>query len=282
MPAEFTCHDPAAPAAVLTAALAEQGFLAFPELLSAAEVERARQGLHELTLRIAEEGEFRDRAFHDPRSRCHVQLEPGCDPAGLAPAELEPKVRKLMGYVTADPWFAELAEQHTRLRRLLDAILGPGAILFQDMALVKPAQVGSIKPWHQDNAYFAVAPLEQVLGVWIALDDATVENGCMHVIPGGHRLGPLRHHHDRDCEIVPGRLDPSRAFAVPLPPGGALLFYGMLPHETPPNRSPCRRRALQLHYRGAETRVLSREEYDRLYAEADGAPASCAAARASS
>jgi ectoine hydroxylase-related dioxygenase (phytanoyl-CoA dioxygenase family) len=150
--------------------------------------------------------------------------------------------------------------------------------MFQDMALVKPPFIGSEKPWHQDNAYFSVTPLDSVLGVWIALDEATAANGCMHVLRGGHQLGALRHFHGRDCEIMPQRVDESQALAVPLPPGGAMFFYGMLPHQTPPNSSPDRRRALQFHYRSASSQVVPRDEYDRIYAEADGTPASCAAA----
>jgi hypothetical protein len=52
----------------------------------------------------------------------------------------------------------------------------------------------------------------------------------------------------------------------------------MLPHETPPNRSPHRRRALQFHFRGAGTRVIDEEAYDRLFVDRDGTPASCRAA----
>ena len=57
-----------------------------------------------------------------------------------------------------------------------------------------------------------------------------------------------------------------------------MFFAGMLPHQTPPNSSPQRRRALQYHFRSASSRIVPREEYDRVYAEKDGTPASCAAA----
>ena len=103
----------------------------------------------------------------------------------------------------------------------------------------------------------------------------------MHVLPGAHRAGALRHWHSSlDCEIVPGRLDAGPAVPVELPTGGALFFSGLLPHRTPPNRSALRRRALQLHYRGADTRRLDPPDYDRVFVEADGTAASCRAARA--
>lgn len=237
------------------------GYLAFPEILTPAEVRSACEALSALI-----QG--------PPRGRLVVQMEPG---APVAPRD-ELKVRKLMWFCEVDPFLDGLAHRHPKIIGIVESLLGPNPILFQDMALIKPPFIGSEKPWHQDNAYFAVTPLEAVLGVWIALDPATVANGCMHVLPGEHRLGPRKHHHDRDCEIVPDRLDPRRAVPVELPAGGAMFFAGMLPHMTPPNASPDRRRALQFHYRSATSRVVSKDEYDRVYAEPDGTPASCAAA----
>jgi len=79
------------------------------------------------------------------------------------------------------------------------------------MALIKPPLIGSEKPWHQDNAYFAVEDLDGVVGRWIALDDVTIENGCMHMLSGQHRHGPMRHHHKLGCEIMPERIDSSKA-----------------------------------------------------------------------
>jgi hypothetical protein len=57
-----------------------------------------------------------------------------------------------------------------------------------------------------------------------------------------------------------------------------MFFYGLLPHQTPPNRSPLRRRALQFHYRSAASKVVDEELYNSIFAEADGTPASCRAA----
>ena len=100
----------------------------------------------------------------------------------------------------------------------------------------------------------------------------------MHVLPGGHKLGALRHHHTIDCEIFPDRIDRSQALPVPLKAGGAMFFSAMLPHQTPPNSTAERRRALQFQYRGVSTEAVSREAFGRVFAEADGTPASCALA----
>ena len=242
------------------------GYLAVPEVLRQTEVLAARAALSTLIQQNA--------AAPGSLGRLLVQFEPGVQPDWTD----ELLVRKLMWFCEVNPVLDGIAHRHPRIRGIIESLLGANPLLFQDMALIKPPFVGSEKPWHQDNAYFAVTPLEAVVGVWIALDAATVANGCMHVLVGGHKLGPRRHYHNRDCEIVPDRLEPARAVPIELPAGGALFFAGMLPHMTPPNQSPDRRRALQFHYRSAASQIVSRAEYDRVYAEADGTPASCAAA----
>ena len=270
----------------LKQAFETNGYVALNNLLSPKEVEAARAAIRDCVAQTAScpgrrlGGNGKAVSLHSASSDFFLQLEPGVDPEHEPPETLELKVRKLMNFDREHPAFEGIAHGHARLQPVLETLLGPDPVLFQSMALIKPPHIGTEKPWHQDNAYFSVTPLDAVLGVWIALDAATVANGCMHVIPGGHRLGAMRHHHDKDCEILEGRLDPSKAVAVELPPGGALIFYGMLPHQTPPNQSPDRRRALQFHYHAAHATRLPSAEYDRVYAEADGTPASCAAARA--
>jgi len=258
----------------------EDGFLAFNGILQPDEIAAARREISRLVAELAASPEVtcEGRNMSRPGERFGIQFEPGCDPATLSGEGLELALRKLMYYCEASPFFDDMARRHARLQGFIEALLGEPAVLFQDMALIKPPHIGTIKPWHQDNAYFAVAPLDKVIGLWIALDDATVENGCMHVIPGGHREGAFRHHHDRDCEIAPGRFDDSRQVPIELKAGGALFFYGMLPHQTPPNTSAHRRRALQFHYHGVSCQVLDEATYNTVFVEPDGTPASCRAA----
>lgn len=161
---------------------------------------------------------------------------------------------------------------------MVQSILGSEVDLYQAMALIKPALHGSEKPWHQDNAYFSVEELDGILGTWIALDDVNIENGAMHFLPGGHRMGPLKHMHTTDCEIEHDRYSDETAEAICLKAGGIILFHGNAPHFTPPNHSPNRRRAIQYHYRAMNNAVISKEEYKKIFKEKDGTPASCAAA----
>ena len=123
-------------------------------------------------------------------------------------------------------------------------------------------------------AYFGWYPPEKVLGVWIARDPATLENGCMHVIPGTHLKGPQPHIHKRDCQIPDERVDVEHDVVVPLAPGGALFFSSLLHHGTPPNNSNQRRRALQFHYAALSAERIDKEFHSGLFHE-DGAYAGC-------
>lgn len=270
----------------------EFGYLAFEEVLAPDEVAAACAALSEITIGLLERAReggadikenpnatrnYAGRQVVDPDTGFGIHFEAGIDPLALPAEEAELKFRKLHGYHREHQTFVDLT-RHPRVAGFISQLIGEEAILKAEMALSKPPFIGSEKPWHQDNAYFNWLPLEKVATAWLALDDATVENGCMHVLPGGHKLGALRHHHTIDCEIFPDRIDRSQALPVPLKAGGAMFFSAMLPHQTPPNSTAERRRALQFQYRGVSTEAVSREEFGRVFAEADGTPASCALA----
>ena len=270
----------------------EFGYLAFEEVLAPDEVAAACAALSEITIGLLERAReggadikenpnatrnYAGRQVVDPDTGFGIHFEAGIDPLALPAKEAELKFRKLHGYHREHQNFVDLT-RHPRVAGFISQLIGEEAILKAEMALSKPPFIGSEKPWHQDNAYFNWLPLEKVATAWLALDDATVANGCMHVLPGGHKLGALRHHHTIDCEIFPDRIDRSQAFPLPLKAGGAMFFSAMLPHQTPPNSTAERRRALQFQYRGVSTEAVSREEFGQVFAEADGTPASCALA----
>ncbi len=135
------------------------------------------------------------------------------------------------------------------------------AELYQAMALLKPAAGGREKPWHQDHSYFELAVGTAVVGVWLAIDEATPDNGCMHLLDGGHRAGPRPHFAVRDWQLFNSDMLGVGSVAVPLAPGGAMFFDGLLPHGTPTNHSQSRRRAVQLHFCPAGSRRVAKAEW---------------------
>jgi len=175
----------------------------------------------------------------------------------LTSEQRQDAVRKLMGFCGFDARLSALSA-HPMLMALVGRLIGHPPEMFQDMALLKPPRIGREKPWHQDLAYFDVDALTTpVVGCWIALDEATVENGCMHVVPGSHHSGPQIHVARRDWQICDRERAGQPCAVVPLKPGGLLLFSGLLQHGTPRNDSPLRRRALQFHYRPSGTTLLA-------------------------
>src|ERR1700733_3418562 len=118
----------------------------------------------------------------------------------------------------------------------------------------KPAYVGSVVPYHQDNAYFNLVPPDS-LTCWIALDDSTLENGCVHYARGSHHeLRPHKRSGVKGNSLMMAEAPAAGEFEeVPgiLARGGAILHHCVLMHRSEPNRSTRPRRGLLIVYRGA-------------------------------
>lgn len=226
----------------------QEGYLAVERAFNAEEVEAARQGL--LDLIMGRNPDFKDISFE---AKAAARL------SSLTEEERQDAVRKLMWFVDFDHRLKALSD-HPELLKVVERLLGEAPRMFQDMALIKPPHFGREKPWHQDKAYFNYPVSTRVVGVWVALDEATVANGCMHVRPQGHHEGPIIHFKRRDWQICDSDIIGHPCVAVPLKPGGVLFFDGLMPHGTPTNHSPYRRKALQFHYLGESAQKSSEEE----------------------
>ena len=124
--------------------------------------------------------------------------------------------------------------------------------IWQSMYIFKQPGIGGEVRWHQDATFFDTTPIT-VTTFWFALEDATVDNGCLWVQPGGHRT-PMRERFVREgnttrMETLDNTPWPTQAEAVPLPcaAGTLVCFHGLLPHYSAPNRSAVSRHAYTLH-----------------------------------
>jgi phytanoyl-CoA hydroxylase len=140
--------------------------------------------------------------------------------------------------------------------------------VWQSMYIFKQPGIGGEVRWHQDATFFDSDPIT-VTTFWFALEDATVDNGCLWAEPGGHR-GPLRERFLRDGDsIAMEKLDstpwPDDSIAVPLEAkaGTLVCFHGLLPHYSAPNRSPVSRHAFTLHATDAGARYSPRNWIQR-------------------
>lgn len=224
-----------------------QGYLVIHRAFTAAEVGAALDGL--LDLIDGRNPEFKGIQF-ELRAR---DLLPT-----MSREQKQDYVRKLIYYADYDPRLKAMTE-HPKLLAAVARLIGATPTLYADQALLKPPLIGREKPWHQDKAFFNLPIGTRIVGVWIALDEATPENGCMHVIPGTHRE-PTVHFKRRDWQICDTDVAVDRVLAVPLRPGDCLFFDGLIHHGTPATHSPKRRRAVQFHYMPAGVARTGPEE----------------------
>jgi ectoine hydroxylase-related dioxygenase (phytanoyl-CoA dioxygenase family) len=149
--------------------------------------------------------------------------------------------------------WADRIVHHPKVLDAVEDLIGPDILAYHSTSWIKEANSPSYTLWHQDGPYFF---LDQPLHVtaWVALSDATVEAGCVHVLPGSHRLGPLRHE-DAPAEHnmikrgqgVPG-YDNEPGVPLPVPAGHMSLHHTHLLHTSRGNRSADRRIGLGISY----------------------------------
>ena len=132
-------------------------------------------------------------------------------------------------------------------------LMGPDVRLYWDQAVYKKPDTDSPFPWHQDNGYAFVEP-QQYLTCWVALTDATEENGCPWVVPGVHRRGTLAHEYS-DIGFVCLR-DPADAIAVAASAGSIVVFSSLTPHSTGPNHTDSVRKAYIVQFAPSGAEVI--------------------------
>lgn len=212
-------------------AFREQGFLSIPRITSEAELARLRILYDELFAgRVGEaEGEYFD--LGGPRGHAGRDVLPQV----LGPERRYPELRETL-------YFRNARRLAAQLLGVEEATVGGGGHM-----ILKPARYGRETPWHQDEAYWNPEFEAHSLSVWLPLDPASVASGCMQFIPGSHRLAVLPHRHIDDDPTVHGlvteHVDPSRAVACPLEPGGATFHHCRTLHYAGPNTTDTPRRA---------------------------------------
>jgi ectoine hydroxylase-related dioxygenase (phytanoyl-CoA dioxygenase family) len=153
---------------------------------------------------------------------------------------------------------------HPRVLALMTQLIGPNLILLSSGFFAKqPDNATAFVDWHQDTAYWALDP-PIAHTVWIAIDAATVENGCMQVVPGSHRNGLLAHGTaerpgnllGHNQAISPHHFDAGSAIDCVLAPGRASVHHGLLVHGSNPNTSPHRRCGATFRYTTPDVRPV--------------------------
>ena len=151
---------------------------------------------------------------------------------------------------------------------MVEQLIGGDFALWNSSFFAKPARVGTKTPWHQDGEYWPIRPLA-TCSVWIAVDPATTENGCLRVIPGSHRRRKLGTHDFNGAkdlslplELRAEEFDESTARDIVLEAGQVSLHDIYMVHGSEPNRSERPRRGMTLRYMPT-TSVYRRDLADR-------------------
>ena len=218
-----------------------------------------REGLLKSPFRIPEDQLGRMRESLDKLMR---------DNAHLAPETLVcPHIAygKTHDAAAADQWL-EYA-RHPGILDLVSQLIGDDIILWGSQVFCKPPLTGKAIPWHQDGQYWPIRPIA-TCSVWIALDDAMPENGCMRYIPGSHANGSIYRHRVSDRtdivlnqEVEPSQFDESAGRDDALKAGQFSLHDVYLIHGSNANRSPKRRAGFVIRYMPA-TSVFERTTGD--------------------
>jgi hypothetical protein len=152
-------------------------------------------------------------------------------------------------------------------REILDMVgqlIGPDIALWNMSFFAKPAGNGKRTPWHQDGEYWPIRPLATCTA-WLAVDDSTVENGCLRVIRGSHKARALRAHNKVNAsdvtlnqELDAGEYDEREAVDITLAAGQISLHDVYLLHGSEANTSPRSRRGMTMRFMPT-TSVFDRE-----------------------
>jgi hypothetical protein len=169
-----------------------------------------------------------------------------------------------VGLTIASPLFKKI-NADPRLVSVLEKIVGPDVEFWSDKVVFKSAKVDFASPWHQDWWYWEGATKTSI---WIALDDATPENGCLKMLPGSHKSVCRKASGISDDKFVnrmdEGAVDESKAVILPVKAGGAVFFHDLTLHASLSNVQKTDRWALISTYRNAAVP-------DKLYDYAVGA-----------
>lgn len=207
----------------------EFGYLSIPNIMPLEEVEWMR--------------EIYDRLFAAQAGRDYGDQ---FDLAGTDEDDVEARLPQILGPAKYAPELMR-SQLWINAEMCVMQLLGPMSNFGDGHMIYKPARIGAETPWHQDEAYWDPAKSYESVSIWVPLQEATEDNGCMWFVPGSHRLEVLPHQSiGGDTRIhaleALGAITQG-AISCPLPAGGATFHTSRTLHYTGANTSDIDRRA---------------------------------------
>lgn len=213
----------------------DQGYLGIENVFSPAEIAELRQ--------VTDDFVEKSRAV--TVNDAVFDLEPSHTPQN-------PRLRRLKDPIKQHDVYRR-AISHPKVLQIVSQLIGPGITSNGNKLNLKLADVGSPVEWHQDWAFYPHTN-DDLLAVGIAMDDSSLENGCLMVIPESHR-GPLLDHHQDGVfigAVTDPAFTPAKAIPITLKAGGISIHHARTLHGSAPNRSPRTRRLLLFQYCAAD------------------------------
>ena len=167
--------------------------------------------------------------------------------------------------MTNDPFWVRLVGDN-RLLDIAEIFVGKNIALFASHYISKPSSDGRPVLWHQDGSYWPLEPME-VITLWLAVDESTIENGCMRVISGTHnsQLQEMKKRQDipnvLSSGIDPNLVDETKAVDVILEAGDVSVHHPNIIHGSNPNLSTKRRCGLTIRYIPSSTKIVSDQQW---------------------
>jgi ectoine hydroxylase-related dioxygenase (phytanoyl-CoA dioxygenase family) len=212
-----------------------EGYLALPQITTTAEVQWLR-GIY-------------DHLFAQRAGRADGNQ------FDLGGSDEEGKEAKLPQILNPARYAPELSQGLFRANALSIAkqLLGEACIAQGEHAILMPARIGAETPWHQDEAYWNDEMEYNAMSIWIPLQEATLENGCMWFIPQSHKGEVFPHHsighdvrvHGLEMDALPSE---EKSIACPIPAGGCTIHHNRTMHFAGANKSDQPRRAYILAF----------------------------------
>ena len=247
----------------------ERGFLVLEGFASESECDRLRTRAEELVQEFdpsdvvsifstKEQNHTTDEYFLASGDKIRFFFEENAfNPDGTLKYAKEKSINKI-GHALHDfdPVFKEFSRSQ-KIKELAKALRLENPLLLQSMYIFKQPNIGGEVTCHQDGTFLYTEPID-IAGLWFALEDATIENGCLWAIPGGHRYGlksRWRRSSQGYMEFQVFDKEPwpeNQLVPLEVTKGSLILLHGLLPHRSFENRSPRSRHAYTLHLISAE------------------------------
>ncbi len=179
-------------------------------------------------------------------------------------------IRKMTQLAYFDDVFEAVCRTPAILDVVEDLLCTPDIKLYTDQLMMKPRYNGTVTDWHQDSVAWPQFFPQDHVSCWLALDDATAENGCMTILPESFKWGPIdRQYVSRFLQLK----EHPNPVEVELKAGCCLFHHGLNFHRTGANGTPHRRRGLAMHFMRATTIYLpSEDEETRMLTECEQPP----------